>query len=220
MKKVLVCMLAVGIAATAANAATVRMNFAGDGNMKSVVVGESFEVEYWLDIPALPTSVAQYQFPLQAIAGDPITATGYSPNLAIGFGATDASFANNGYPAPLGNFTGFAIRFPVAGGGPLQGVTGSLLMGTATYVASAVGDYELAFDHDARFFIDAVGNDFAFNPGYASYPGSYFGYGNWGNPGVPGPLKRSPLMLHVDIPEPASLALLAFGGFAALRRRR
>lgn len=220
MKKVLVCMLAVGLAATAANAATVRMNFVGGGQAASVVIGQPFTIEYWLDIPTIETTVGQYQFPLEAVAGDAVAAMSYSPNLALGHGAADQSFANNGYPAPIGAFTGFSISFADIDGGPLTGVTGSFLMGTATYQASAEGDYELAFSQADSFFIDQGGNNFVYDtrPSYYGYQGYYI-YGNWGNPGVPKAAQRSPLSLHVT-PEPASLALLAFGGFAALRRRR
>lgn len=218
MKNTLSCLLGTVLAASAANAAGVRMNFTGDGQFASVAVGQTFEIEYWLDIPTVDTSVAGYQFPLQAIAGDPVVALSYSPDLSLGYGASDGSFANHGFPAPLGIYTGFAIFFRQVIGGPLVGVTGPFLLGTAAYTATAPGDYELAFDHDAQLFIDRDGYEFAYDAGMASYPG-YFAYGDWGNPGVPKAAARNPLLLHVT-PEPTSLALLAFGGFAVLCRRR
>lgn len=221
MKKVLICALAVGLAATAADATILRLNFAGDGNAATVVAGgPAVNVEIWLDVMPYFTAasgVAGVGFEFETLPA--IVQTGRTANLGGSLG---------GFDGPLGATAVYNIGWGgVAGPGPVAATT-SFLLGTLSVAAplsTAPGVYELVINHNSVSVLDDTGGALGFDAraGYSDTYGSTLAYGNWGGPAWSaknkGAQARNPLFLNVEVPEPTSLVLLALGGIAAIRRR-
>jgi len=216
MKKVLICALAVGLAATAADASIFRLNFVGGGNAATVQQGgPAVGIEIWLDVKQAGPGISGVGFEFEALPA--IVQTGRTANLGGALG---------GFDGPLGATAVYNIGWGgTAGPGP---ATGSYLLGTlsvAAPLATATGAYELVINHNSVSVLDDTGGALAFDarPGYSDTYGSTVAYGNWGGPAWSakgkGSQLRNPLFLNVEVPEPTSLVLLALGGIAAIRRR-
>lgn len=229
MKKALLTLTAVGLMATAANAALIGAKWAGHDDQKNFGNGT---VEVWLQLFDLPlagggtegTAGLFFEF-----------ATTNAPNLSIGNFQTGLGGQWNagGIPGDLstGSGTQFVVSTPNAGDNLVN--PGAYLMGTFDVTISGPLD-----DSTKQIFLgahitgngvfDTAGTRMAWDSRYATLGsstgyGGYVAYMNWGNPGwgntTMGQPTPNPLLI-TKTPEPTSLALVALGGFALLRRRR
>jgi hypothetical protein len=224
MKKFVVTVLVVGMAATAADAATLRMNFPGGATEWTLAPSETVEVEIWIDL----------------LAGDNFIGGFYSNEDAPGLLQQSTSAPLPGWAADpfgdgkiLGPTTGQQVN--VGDATPLvQEITGP---GSYLWAIQVIHqeadppppvDYDVAFAHDSvnLFFYQNASNpsvNFTYwDPSGSGYAG-YYSYGT-GSPYVAGTKQHAgqpanPLILHC-VPEPGSLALLVLGGLSLLRRRR
>jgi len=125
--------------------------------------------------------------------------------------------------------------FSIPAGGELSGPYNGPLANVTIHLDSLEGDTikEIFINHDALVFVDGAGYGFTWDARYnntATWPG-YIAYSWWGNQGWPdltykgtpfpgsGQPTPKPLLIGKDIPEPASLSLLALGGLLVIRRR-
>lgn len=244
MKKVLVMIVAMALVGSTANAATLWMQFEGGGNEVTLVPSQNVNVEIWVDLvagdtlsgvggPFWPTSTAdQGAYPnyvegLEAVAWGP---------------GTDAmDWITPGGLGVVGSPThSISLAAPTAAqviDGP-----GSFLLGVMTiHQNNIINADSTYFNEDGTDEFDfypimfggnpaaipnlsnGTGADYPFSPVYQAYSGYY----TWGQgasavsgkgPGGAYNLPDNPLIVHC-IPEPASLALLALGGLAIIRRR-
>ena len=212
MKKYVVALMAVGLLTTAANGAMLNLSFPGGLTEWTLATSESVEVEVWF----------------QMNTGDSLAGVGFRNDSAPGLdqiGATpvQTAWTNSSTPGILGTpqqFVGF-------GGTPYNGPDTGVLLGSVTiHQIQGTGpiDYDITIDLDNPVSVqNAAGGGYTLvAPGaYTGYAG-YYGIGT-GSPGYVdgfgGVAPANPLILH-HIPEPGSLALLALGGIAMLRRRR
>ena len=212
MKKFVVALMAVGLLTTVANGASLSLSFPGGLTEWTLATSETVEVEVWF----------------QMNAGDSLAGVGFrldsAPGLdQIGSTPVQAGWSSSSTPGILGTpqqFVGF-------GGTPYNGPDTGMLLGTVEiHQIQGTGpiDYDITIDVDNPINVQ--------NAAGASYtrvaPGMYTGYANYyaigtGSPGYVdgfgGVAQPNPLILH-HIPEPGSLALLALGGIAIVRRRR
>jgi hypothetical protein len=211
--------MAVGLMATAANAALIGARWAGNPDQKNFGNGT---VEIWMNLTAGDV-ISGFAFEF---------ATTDAPNLTIGNyqSGLGGQWAAGGIPGTLalGSGTQFNVSTPnaadnldVAGPvvmgtfdvtitGPFDGTTKEIYLG-AHLVPFGVFDQNAAgLTWDAR---------------YASTAAGYVAYMDWGNPGwgtktSMGHQPTANPLLITKTPEPTSIALVALGGFALLRRRR
>ena len=212
MRKFVLSILMVGMLACTANAMTVGMEFQGDGGYYSAEPSELV----WIDVIVnLAPSDTLSGVGFAPIVPFPVTVESSEP----GPGFTDGS-----------SLPGW-INFGIQGGFMHNDTTENMdvLVGSFDVHIGEGGEfsdeYEIYFDHATVFITDQFGNELTWHAGYAPTYSGYIAYHNWGNPGwtakgVPDQPTPNPLILHDGtIPEPGSLALLALGGLALLRRR-
>ena len=212
MKKVLVAVLAVALMATAADAATLALKWNADPGSQTLAVapGAMAQVDVIIDnSQALqPTNISTVFFKFASNPGD---------NL----------------------YMDHTLIVPRAGwnGGGQTGLLGGLaqLLGADIVVGSFMvrNDNAVGDDSAKNIFSDAYVDGGVLNPAgdallwdsrYNTSYSSYIAFADWGSPywepdGMPTGQAANPLILVNAVPEPASLALLALGGFALLRRR-
>ena len=215
MKRVLAVVAVACLMTATADAATLRLAWAG-GSVDTLAVDPmgSAQIEVWVDIVATDTLGTVF-FEWEA---NPIDQTGLATTMP-GWGTGGM----NGTMGDLGvQFASAAATIPDAVAGP-----GSFLVGTAdiTLQGGLESDqYEIAMkdlrpNHPA--VLNATAGAYTFAPAYAGLAGYYtVGKGSPGMDAGPfGVADRDPLLMHVT-PEPASLLLLGLGGLAIVNRRR
>jgi len=211
MKKFVLSILAGGILAGTANAVGLGMEFQNGEGYYATMPSEAV----WIDIYVT-------LMPSESISG-----LGFRPALPDPVGLVSSM------PGP-----GFTDGSDIPGGWLFFGISGGYIHADEVTKILVGGfdvhfedgefsdTYEIFFEHEWLCFFDDHGHEYYWDARYAmtvSYPG-YIAYADWGNPGWgTNPAKGhqptpNPLILH-NIPEPTSVALLALGGLAVLRRR-
>ena len=226
MKKVLLTVLVAGILATTANAATLRMNWAGSVDpLIELAVSDEAVIEVWMDLLA-SESLSTLIFANGVVADAPAAISQIGTTVTDVGAWTDGSI-NGVFGAGQQVVWGADSPVPT---NSLHG-PGAFLIGTQLIHLDA-GDpsnmIEITFPlpGDPAFIIkdedasDINKWDARYNTGYCGY----IAFGDWGNPGWGSKTAKghqptpNPLLIHV-IPEPGTLALLALGGLGILRRR-
>jgi hypothetical protein len=220
MKKGIACILAVGLMATAANAATIGLQWASGDPQNNTSGGGTVNI------------VMDFVQGDPAISGIIMSFANDLPNIElVGSSTNVGTFNDTSFPAPLGptfgaqyvvsspaatddfvpaGQTGFVIgTFDVAINGPLDGSVKEIA-GTLASAPNGVYSGAQPMTWDARY-----------NTAYSGY----IAWGDYGNPGwgtktAKGHQPTPNPLLITKVPEPTSLALVALGGFAMLRRRR
>jgi hypothetical protein len=246
MKKGLLGILAVGMMATAADAATLSMRFVGGGNEATMGVSDSATIEVLItmgvnDGPKSPSRLtgADLRFDVGSTAD-----AGFGPYVVADSGnGGNGKFSVTGATA----FPGWSTAATSGVGGPFNGdffLSGGDPAGVAGPTGTAPGSFViLTFTIHKDFF--AEGDTYIVFRNGAALPALSNGGAAWtnrfgydtevarnqflqgqGSSGDAGPQYAyhgyetfEPLIIH-NIPEPSALALLALGGFAALRRRK
>lgn len=218
MKKLLLMALLVGVMATGANAAILGLAVQGlapddpHDQIFEVNPSEEIIIETWVMLRASET----------------LSTVFYGNELAPGATQTGVTSALTGWPTggenlPLGEIgqqtawgadPGFNLHFDVD--------TWVLIGWQNIHIEGAESEFiEIMIAHATLGLLDAAGADYTYSPAYEGAYAGYFLYGN-GCPGAGGPPFGSqapdPIVIHVT-PEPGSLALLALGGLALIRRR-
>jgi hypothetical protein len=214
MKKALLALTVVALMATTSNAAMLWMEWAGtDSDTVQVVQGGTATAEIWVELAAGDDLI---NFFAGNESAPMISQTGVTTDIA---GWIDASVSGVlGAPGQQ-----ISVGTPGAVS-PIQG--GTFLIAEQTLQVSPAAEigslHDITFAHSTVGLLDLTGGAYTFGPSLAGTVPHFFGYGA-GSPGVDGGAlgssPRDPLVIEVIVPEPASLALLALGGFALLRRR-
>jgi hypothetical protein len=233
MKKVLLFTLVAGLTASTANAATLWMSFPGSGGDPGQAVKEwTLATSETVDIEIYLTMVAGDNFTggfhsNEPVALGPPRVPALLDQTAVGTPLAGWSSAASvaGLLGALGTQVNVADNTPlvpeIVGPGGVLWATQTIHQVDPTLHGEEKGnvDYEITFDH-ATVGLGYLKGGNAVNYIHSTLWAGYSGYYTYGA-GSPGGTKiapRDPLILH-HIPEPASLALLALGGLAALRRR-
>jgi len=215
MRKALLSLLVVGLMATAANAATLSMEFRGGATEVTVGPSDFVTIDIWLTPDS--TDIGQdldntlFLFDYSGLT-EHLTVEGWSAP-EVGGTAWDLI---GGAASPTGDYLENYVNYGAAGdlvGAPIviQDTNPILLLDVVLHVASAeVGDVQLTF----------------LNSSDPPYPSISTGTADWTKwPSAPPVLfaryyyiDPTALVIH-NIPEPASMALLALGGLFVLRRR-
>ena len=228
MKKALAMLVVVGLMAGTANAATLWMQFEGGANEITLNPSDMVNVEVWLDI----------------IAGDNVSGLGqpFWPGDGVGVNGLVqesvtpiAGWDENSLDGMLGLSGQQDINVFAPTLGDVIDGPGSFLLAVMTLHQNDLQNldnplfpdyYPIMFGGDPTVtsaLLNSVGSEIGFTPVYASYSGYYtWGQGASAISGKTGTtawaLEDNPLKVYC-IPEPASLALLALGGLAIIRRR-
>jgi len=243
MKRVLVAVLAVGMVASAADAAELSMRWASAPTSQkfSMATSDTQDIEVVVNLQA-GEILSALGFGLEDTLGtDNLSVTGASA------ASPDGLFwrANNTTTGDFGTGNAFVVLEADTQVANLSG-PGTFVLGSYTIhldnSALVLDEIEIVFNITepnnqlelygapiALPFLDETGHDFAWDARFnnTTFPG-YVAFGDWGSPGwsvvtgkgnpVPGAgQERNPLI--VTIPEPATLGLLAVGGVALIRRR-
>jgi hypothetical protein len=232
MKKVLATMVAVGLVATAANAATIGLRWAGEPGVQNHV-GMTGTIEVYMTL----NSDAQ----TENAGADTLSTVTFlfdtpATNLFVtGQTASPPGWNQAGTPGPLDvrQFGAFATVGNSITGGVGVGA-GEFVVGTVTLLVAppadgSVKDIFALIEQDPAGVLDINGAAMVWDRRYNDLgdPSQYanniaFAEPQFGNPGwgsaMAGQQTAVPLQI-TKIPEPTSLALVALGGFALLRRR-
>lgn len=219
MKKVLLTVLVAGLLASAANAGTFRMNWAGGDQLAEMDISDTAVIEVWVDL----------------LAGESVSTLAYSNSSTGAVSQTDVTtpIPNWGIGGVHGPLDG-SQQLAVAADAPIPTNSihgpGSFILALQTIHLDAGNPSDVievygAVNGDATFLLlNESGGGFAWDARYNTYSPGYMAWGDWGNPGWgTNPLKGhqptpNPLLIHV-VPEPGTLALLALGCLGILRRR-
>lgn len=237
MKKVLGALLAVGLAAGTASAAQIGIEWnpatiaadldsAGTNQSVKLGVGSTATIDMVASIIAGDT-LSTVSFEFSGIAGDPLSLTGATNGTP-----TASDFATTAGAGALG---AVGVQIASASANPLA----NSLSGPGSFV---LGNYDLSVDNDGGtsgnsaldIFIAAPqadvnnplvtvlnmnGGSYIYGPNLAGATPGFFDYGI-GSPAITNALgNQAANPLQLTTPEPSSLALLAIGGIALLRRR-
>lgn len=226
MKKVLVGVLALGLMAGAANAATLRLSWEGGSTApRDIAPSGSATIQVWMDLLAGDTlSGVFFEYrTLPAMSVQTTAATAAPTNWSNAVVPTYGIMGQPGVQYQAGAFN--PATDSVSG-------AASILIGTQTVHLMAGSwmpsdNIEIVFDHAAdnsstrTGVVNRTGGFYTIDPRYSSTYSGYYTYGT-GAPAITVPKKwaiaRNPLVIHV-VPEPGSLALIALGGLALIRRR-
>jgi len=203
--------LAVGLMATAANAATIGLRWAGNANQNNEGGGT---IEVWLNLLAGETASGVI---FDYLSADPNLEVTAQATTVTGWVAPSTSGPLNNHQFNSTANVGFILAGPIA----------DLVVGTTTIAITGALDEtikEIFFNAhtNAVGVVNDAGSKLTWDARYNNTPSpGYIAFGDWGNPGwggKGGQLTPNPLLI-TKVPEPSSLALIALGGFALLRRR-
>jgi hypothetical protein len=228
MKKVgLVAVLAAGLLAGSAFAATVSITAPDGGNLLDLSGSDNGDMQIRVTTVALDTIQLAFLNAFLDTTGSGIDADSVDVvGVTAGNGAPwiyDRSAFEDKLPVDIDES---GAEYGLVSGDPTQ-PSGGYPLGPATYVHDTIhlmdtngegaeGDVFVTFELGARApNATGPGPTFApFFPGHSGFPPNfpntlYVGNDTGGNP-----------QFVIHVPEPAALGVLAFGGLAALRRRR
>jgi hypothetical protein len=224
MKKVLASFLAVGLMAAAANAEVIGLRWAAP-TVGSTQVGPG-TVEIFLEMQGDASFHGAVSGLIFQFAGAN-AATAPDANLVVGNYTTSVSGWSTG--GITGAMTG--AQFAVGGNTDLVG-PGNFVLGTfdVDWIGPADGTtkpFVALIPQNPAGLLDGDGAKYVWNTntnvGASGYVSVAFD-GNFGNPGwgtmpLAGHEPTANPLFITKFPEPSSLALIALGGFALLRRR-
>jgi hypothetical protein len=243
MKKGLLGILAVGMITSAANAGTLGMRFAGGGTEIAMAPGDTATVEITFAMTSLDKAVHRVTGidarldvgPLAASATGDYVQDGSVKNAVTS--VTPGAFANwntaasSTTPAPFNGSFFFSAGDPAGASGPTGNLTNQapvvIMSFTIQKLVFEEGDTFIAFRMlDPLPAVYNGPNQWLNRFGYQTINGGQQFETAGGNPGDDRPQDTyhgyetlAPLVIH-NVPEPSALALLALGGFAAMRRRK